>query len=1097
MLCFASRGLSRFLRQLRNPPLCVAVLVLLSQHLIAQSGTATLSGAITDAQGALLPNVQVTITNEDTGISIERHTNSVGIYSAPALPPGRYRVLVTREGFMQVYVQDITLHVQDAVDRNFTLQVGGTSETVQVNGDGQNINTTDATVGTVIDRQFVEEIPLNGRSFQSLILLSPGVVTETPQQGVTHAQGQFSVNGQPADSNNFTLDGASASNTNYNTSDPINGGAGSAGMAFNSTSLGTTQAIISIDALQEFRIATSTYSAEFGQQPGAQVSFQSRSGTSEYHGTAFDYLRNSAFDANDWFNGYSKTPVATPQERQNDFGGVLGGPLSVPKLFSGRNRAFFFVSYEGLRLTQPAALKIAYVPSNGTFNTANYSNSSYENLRANAPSALRPLLNSFPLPNCSVSQDAQCVDYGDGLSPFLYSGNRYSSVNAISGRVDFQVAPWMRVFARYSDTESTSVADPSGAARSSSSYRTRVYLLGADTVIGASTTNELRLQYSPSLTREGYDPTSFGGAQPVSWNSLQGLSPVGGETSFQISSPNGVGVTAYQLSYGTRQFQSNAVDTLSWQHGDHLFRTGVNYRQTTVYFGRGNLSRAPWNAYIYQNANQILQNSAYTATAQNILRQDPTFKNLGLFFQDEWRLRPRLSLSLGLRWDLNPAASLSGAQQYTYTGNLDNPSSLRLAPLGTPLYKTTYTNFGPRVGIAVVILNQPGHELVFRGGGGLFYSTGQSLIHVYGQGNGLGTGYEQYFGTFYNKPQAFPLPPSVVNTPVPPIAAPYSLGYLPENDYHPPSAIHWSASLEQALGEAQSIVLGYVSSEGMDIAHWATSQPGSSATPNTLFNTFQVLRNGPGSNYNSLQLQYKRRAVHGLQVQAAYTWSHAIDSNSSDYFGQVNLQRGNSDTDVRNNFTAAAIYNLPNQYASRWQRLILGNWNLDMRFTARSAFPVQLSGPNATNSITGQTYVTELNYNGQNPYVYKQGIPGGREFNPAVFSVPVSSQNGNGTSPRNFLRGFGETQADVAVQRTFSLYEQWRMQFRMEAFNPFNHPTFGAINVTCGSSTPGAVCTNPLLGQATSTLSNSLSGLSALYQQGGPRSLQFALKLQF
>jgi hypothetical protein len=209
------------------------------------------------------------------------------------------------------------------------------------------------------------------------------------------------------------------------------------------------------------------------------------------------------------------------------------------------------------------------------------------------------------------------------------------------------------------------------------------------------------------------------------------------------------------------------------------------------------------------------------------------------------------------------------------------------------------------------------------------------------------------------------------------------------------------------------------------------------------------------------------------------------------------LKRGNSDADVRNNFTAAAVYNLPSHYANRWQNLILGYWNIDLRFTARSAFPVQLSGPNATNPVDGQTYVTELNYNGQNPYVHVRGIPGGRQFNPSVFSVPLANENGNGNAPRNFLRGFGETQVDMAVQRIFPIYEQWRLQFRAEAFNPLNHPTFGSLNVTCGTSTAGAACTNPLLGQATKTLSNSLEGLSALYQQGGPRSLQFALKLQF
>src|SRR5215475_2072050 len=434
--------------QLRYPILSLIFLALVSQQLIAQTGTATLSGTITDQSGALLPDVRVTITNEDTGVSVKKQTNSTGIYNAPELTPGRYRVLIAKEGFIQVDVRDITLNVQDSVNRNFTLRVGGTSETVQVNGNGININTTDATVSTVVDRQFVEEIPLNGRSFQSLILLSPGVVTPNPQGNDPY--GRFSVNGQRGDANNFMVDGASANNGVDNRETDT----GSAGMKSNLTLLGTTQSILSVDALQEFRIATSTYSAEFGRQPGAQISFQSRSGTNDYHGSAFDYLRNYAFDANNWFNDDNSPALGKPQERQNDFGGVFGGPLSVPALFSGRDRAFFFFSYEGLRASLPQPATILYVPSNGTLNTGTYANPLLRNLRANAPAALQPVLNGLPLPNCSIAQNPQCVDHRDGLSPYIYSSTSPSSIDAISMRVDFQLLSWLRAFARYSDTES-------------------------------------------------------------------------------------------------------------------------------------------------------------------------------------------------------------------------------------------------------------------------------------------------------------------------------------------------------------------------------------------------------------------------------------------------------------------------------------------------------------------------------------------------------------------------------------------------------------------------------------------------------------------
>jgi Carboxypeptidase regulatory-like domain/TonB dependent receptor len=1093
MLYFTCRSLGGSFIRLRNLAIGLTLLILLSQQLLAQTGTATLSGTITDQQGAALSNVRVTVTDEDTGISIEKQTNDAGVYDAPGLNPGRYRVLVTREGFMQVDVRDITLNVQDAVSRNFTLQVGGTSETLQVNGSGININTTDATVGTVIDRQFVENIPLNGRSFQSLILLSPGVVTGTPQGGEGNNPGEFSVNGQRTDANYYTLDGLSVNSGGLN----VTSSAGSAGMAPASTGLGTTQAILSVDALQEFRIATSTYSAEYGRQPGAQISLQSRSGTNEYHGTAFDYLRNYAFDANNWFNNYSTNPIQKPQERQNDFGGVLGGPLTIPKLFSGKDRAFLFFSYEGLRLTQPAAATIYYVPSNGTYNTASYSNPLYKNVRANAPAALQPVLNAFPLPNCSTLQDPQCVDYGDGLSPFIVSSSSPSSIDAISARGDFQVTPWLRLFARYSDTQSRITTAPSsGVNISKSAQRTRFYTLGASSPIRASITNEIRLQYSPVYTLSVLSPGSFGGAQAANLWNLQGL-PAGGESTFQLAFPGGENaVKLYQISYGARSFQPNAIDTLTWSHANHLFKAGVDYRQTTAYFGDGYLSRAPDGWYEYDDADGLLQNIGTSIQAINFQRQDPTSKNLGLFFQDEWRVRPRLSLSLGLRWDLAPPPAISGGQQYTYTGNINRPSSLALSRQGAPLYGTTYHDVAPRFGIAATLHDQPGHELVLRGGGGLFYDIGQPFFLVIGDGEDLGVANYQNLGTAYNKPQGFPVPASVILAPVPAVTPPYSLGYVVDPHLVPPSTIQWSASMEQALGQGQSISLGYVGSQGRNLI---TEKVYTLGALNPLFSAFEQYQNGPGSNYNALQLQYRRAVLHGLQVQAAYTWAHAIDSKSSDAT-TLPPQRGNSDFDVRNNFNAALVYSVPSQYNNHWQRATLGYWELDLRFVARSAFPVQATGPVITDPVSGAQEGGRLNYNGQNPYVYKRGIPGARQFNPAVFSAALASQNGDGDSPRNFLRGFGETQADTAVQRTFPLYEQLHLLFRAEAFNIFNHPNFGTINVSCGTSVAGATCTNPLMGQSTNTLSNSsvaFGGLASIYQQGGPRSLQFALKLQF
>lgn len=380
----------------------------------------------------------------------------------------------------------------------------------------------------------------------------------------------------------------------------------------------------------------------------------------------------------------------------------------------------------------------------------------------------------------------------------------------------------------------------------------------------------------------------------------------------------------------------------------------------------------------------------------------------------------------------------------------------------------------------------------------MFYGTGHTFIGTFGSGLGLGTGYTQTFSAT-NRPKDFPLsypiPSSIVNTSIPAPAPPYAFGYIPSRDYAPPSTVQWSVALEQAIGRAQSISLSYVASNAPKLGHWTEYSFGSL---NPLFSAFYAWGNGAGSNYNSLQLQYKRQAFRGLQVQAGYTWAHAIDSNSTDYYSGLPLQRGNSDNDVRHNFNAALVYDLSKQYPALWQRTVLDGWNVDLRLTVRTAFPVQVQGRNILDPTTGEYYASRLDYNGKNPYLYKKGIPGGRQFDPSVLSVPTAAEGTNGNAARNFLRGLGEAQTDSALQRTFPIYDRLHLLFRAEAFNITNHPNFGRLNVTCGATAPGAVCNTTILGQATATLSNSLQGgLASIYQQGGPRSLQLAVKLQF
>jgi hypothetical protein len=304
----------------------------------AQTETATLSGVIQDPKGAVVPDVEVTATRIETGTAVTSKTNGAGIYVFTGLMPGHYHLMIRKPGFKEIAIKEFQLYVQDKLEQNFALEIGSVSETVTVEASAPLLNTTDGSVGTVVDRHFVENIPLNGRSFQDLILLTPGVVTNNPQVGAGGGiRGEFSVNGQRTESNYYTVDGVSGNVGISATSAATT--AGPSGSVPAATALGTTQGLVSVDALEEFRVQSSTYSAENGRNPGGQFSLVTRSGTNQWHGVAFDYLRNNVFDANEWFNNYFDKPK--PPERQNDFGGTLGGPALIPGVYNGKDKTFF------------------------------------------------------------------------------------------------------------------------------------------------------------------------------------------------------------------------------------------------------------------------------------------------------------------------------------------------------------------------------------------------------------------------------------------------------------------------------------------------------------------------------------------------------------------------------------------------------------------------------------------------------------------------------------------------------------------------------------------------------------------------------------
>ena len=366
----------------------VIYLALNTFSLFAQSPNGNINGLVSDPSSAAVVGAEVVAVNDVTRMQYPTKTNSEGIYVLANLPPGPYRVQVAKIGFKTLIKPDIVLNVQDSLSINFTLLVGAFHEIVTIQGGAPLVNTESAAVSTVVDQTYIKNMPLNGRSFQDLILLTPGVATQTPQAAGAASffgigqTGEFSVNGQRPESNYYTVDGVSA-NVGAAAGGSMTQAAGASGSLPGATALGTTQALVSVDDLQEFRVQSSSYSAEYGRNPGGQFAFETKSGTNQWHGTAYDYLRNGVFDANDWFNDYFGTPE--PVIRQNDFGGTFGGPLRIPGLYKTTNKSFFFISYEGLRLTSAQSASITYVPDTS--------------LRASAATALQPVLNAFPISN--------------------------------------------------------------------------------------------------------------------------------------------------------------------------------------------------------------------------------------------------------------------------------------------------------------------------------------------------------------------------------------------------------------------------------------------------------------------------------------------------------------------------------------------------------------------------------------------------------------------------------------------------------------------------------------------------------------------------
>jgi hypothetical protein len=1058
----------------------LGIILILCSATFAQVETATISGVITDQSGGIVVGAEVRVTNSDTNITSIGTSNQFGVYLVTGLKPGRYRIKVEKQGFKGIDLTDLVLNVQASINRNFTLQLGSVSESISVEGGAPLINTLDASVSTVVDRKFVENMPLNGRSFQALIALTPGVVVT---QATSTEPGQFAINGQRADANYFTVDGVSA---NIGTSATGSLGQFAAGALPGFSAQGGTNTLVTVDAMQEFRIQTSSFAPEFGRSPGGQVSIVTRSGTNDFHGLLFDYFRNDSLDANNWFNTARNPPLPKAKDRQNDFGGVFGGPIV-------KNKTFFFFSYEGLRLRQPRTT-LSTVPCDSTCQV-------FGNARTMAVSAIQPYLNAYPVPNgpevfaaCTPNVNG-CPASGQrpsGSAQFNSSYSNPSSLDAYSMRVDHTINSRLTWFGRYNyaPSEAASRLTTGLSTTGLNSVDTHTLTVGLTAAFSTNISNELRSNYSNVRSSLTQRLDAFGGATPLSDGLL--FPPT-------FSSRNGL----FRFSLGTffgsptfvagknatgEQRQINLLDNLSVAIGTHQLKFGMDYRWL-----------APFNSPLAYSQQALFSGVSAavspTPKASSVVVQAQAdsallFRNFSLYGQDSWRMTRRLTLTYGLRWDVNPPVKGkdSASEPFTVLG-LDNPATMTLAPRGTPLYPTTYGNVAPRLGAAYQVRQRQGWELVLRGGFGLFYDLGS--------GN-LGAGTSGFPYTVTKRPILFSIPfPLTQQQAAPPsftLNPPVSSLVGTDPNLKLPRTYEWNVALEQALGSRQTVSITYVGAAGSDLL-----RPYLLFNPNANFSQVSVSANAGTSNYESLQLRFQRSISHGLQVLASYTFSHSIDNASHDsgsfsapIVSSANLDWGNSDFDVRHGFTSAVSYEVPSPGQRKAVREIFGGWSAETLLFARSALPVDLVG--RVSLAEGTLLSARPNVVLGQPFdLYGSQYPGGKAFNPAAFSAPPTGKQGN--LGRNVLRGFGMWQADFALRRQFHLSERLGLEFRADFFNIFNHPNFGNPSV----ATIGV----PLFGRSTKTLADSLGaggiagGFNPLYQVGGPRSIQLGLKVRF
>ncbi len=1070
----------------------------------SQINTATIAGSVTDPSDASVQGATVIVESVANGARRETQTNSDGAFSIPLLQPGKYDVTITKEGFRTFKNSAVDLVIEQVANLKVALQLGATSQAVTVTGEVPLVETSTASLGTVIGEKETADLPLNGRQFVQLLQLAPGTVPITVSQSATPPIGSGSVtpsiNGGTNRSNLFFIDGVYAT-------DPF----------FSTFSISP-----SIDALQEFKEETHTDQAEFGEVTGGTIDIASKSGTNSFQGTLYEFLRNDDLDARNFF-----APTRGVY-RQNQFGATFGGPVI-------RNKLFFFVFYDGYRYTQ-AANNFTEVPTqaelNGNFSgigTTIYNPYTYNP----ATNMIQPFAgNQVPTQLMNqgmlayVKAFVPLPNYFVPGSPFNYLNTESALVNQDQGgiRGDYALGSKDTINGHFMMSNATN-SSPSSLPGSPFVTGFNGKNAGINWIHSVNPTliTQLTLGYnSLDHPQQNVQPNPTAAFEASGLGAGFTLMP----GDIKVPSAPGIGVTGYfsvPTGWGPigPEYLSQYSGTVSKVAGDHTLKFGASYYQTWMYtnWAQDNENfnqQATWDPTtksggdgfasmligLPNNANRQLGNSGVSLHA-NVF---------GIFGQDSWRITPKLTLNYGLRWDYTSpvtekenrlaAFDLATAQWLLVKGDADAPSTL---PPGVvylnrnSITAPNYLNFSPRLGVAY----QVAPKTVVRAGFGIFYDNWSGTLQAAQNARGAWpSGASQSVGNLNVAgvtPGVTAQNPFVgLSTMVPASPFPSSGAGFLATDWKNSYSSQWNFQIQHQLTKASTLSVGYVGSSTsrvpiqvpFNLALFPAPgpiqprQPYQDMTSPTAVSTFSVIQSISRSNYNALQAKFDQRFSDGLFFITAFTWSKNIDIGCVDYWEACNIQnpynlnsnRSVSDLNVPLVFTFSPGYELPfgkgkpylnSGGPAAW---ILGNWQLNGIFSARSGLPYTPTINFDNANVGGGSQRPEVvgNVSPANPTLAEY-------FNTSALVLPTAYTYGD--AGRNSLRGPDFWNFDFSVFRNFNFTESWRLQFRSEFFNIFNHTNF---------ANPGATLGNPGYGVITAIANNS-----------NPRLIQFALKLNF